>query len=99
MQEMKLQQGTTTEPLAEELAKTGGAKRRIHCSHCGSHRIFRVFRQGYLQEKIYPFFGFYPWKCKTCSGCMMLRLRESPQAKREKHVDSGAGESSTPTTT
>jgi len=60
--------------------KTAKAKGKTCCKHCGNAQIFRVFRQGFLQERIYPFFGFYPWKCKACGDYMMLHKRKRSSA-------------------
>jgi len=67
--------------------KTGDG---IQCQYCQSRRVFRVYRQGFLQEKIYPIFGFYPWKCKTCSAFMILRCRKGPSSKKAAYSQSSA---------
>jgi uncharacterized Zn finger protein len=66
--------------FTEELVETASAKNQIRCKHCGNGRVFRIFREGYLQEKIYPIFGYYPWECKTCGKVMMLRLRRKSKS-------------------
>ncbi len=58
----------------------------IHCEYCGSHRVFRVYRQGFFQERIYPIFGFFPWRCKTCSACMLLRSRKRPDTQQKAYL-------------
>jgi len=47
----------------------------VVCRFCGSPQIYRLYREGFLQNRIYPFFGYYPWRCKDCSSPMMLRKR------------------------
>jgi hypothetical protein len=32
-------------------------------------------RVGFLQSKILPLFGFYPWKCPECKTRYLLRMR------------------------
>jgi hypothetical protein len=76
--------GTFAGELVEEVSK---AKSGTCCKFCGSERLFRVFREGYLQEKIYPIFGYYPWKCKACKHYMMLRKRKTSRSKAKEYVD------------
>jgi hypothetical protein len=71
-----VQEGAAPGAFAGELAETSDAKSQVQCKFCGNGRVFRIFREGYLQEKIYPIFGYYPWKCKTCGKSMMLRIRQ-----------------------
>ena len=71
-----MQQNVAQGTFAGKLVETAGAKTQVQCKHCGNGRIFRLFREGYLQERIYPIFGYYPWKCKTCGRSMMLRFRK-----------------------
>jgi hypothetical protein len=36
-------------------------------------------RIGFLQNKVFPKFGYYPWECMHCRGITMLKMRERPQ--------------------
>jgi hypothetical protein len=72
--------------LAGELAGMAKVGNGVYCKHCGSNQIFRVFRQGYMQERIYPLFGFYPWKCKVCQGSMLLRKRKRSRSQNKDYV-------------
>ncbi len=67
--------------LARELAPQGKANERVACRFCGSEQLQRLVREGYLQEWVYPLFGFYPWRCKGCASNMMLRRRYKPKRK------------------
>lgn len=67
--------------LAGERVQAAKTSSGIHCKYCRSQRVFRVYRQGFFQVKIYPLFGFYPWMCKTCSAYMLLHKRK-PSAKQ-----------------
>jgi len=58
------------------MAETNVADAGIHCDECGRDEVYRIFRRGYFQEKIYPLLGFYPWRCKRCGLRLMLRNRE-----------------------
>lgn len=48
----------------------------MHCDDCGGDEVYRIFRKGFFQQKIYPLLGFYPWRCKKCGLRLMLRKRE-----------------------
>jgi DNA-directed RNA polymerase subunit M/transcription elongation factor TFIIS len=67
--------GNIVEVKAEKVAEAESADERVHCDECGSDEVYRLFRQGFFQEKIYPMAGFYPWRCKKCGLCLMLRKR------------------------
>jgi hypothetical protein len=59
----------------KEIAEKKEAPVAVVCRICGSNRVFRLYREGLLQERFFPIFGFYPWHCKACSASMMLRKR------------------------
>lgn len=62
--------------LAGDMAMPmNSANERERCEECGSNEVFRLVRKGYLEEKIYPLFGFYPWRCKRCGLRLMMRTR------------------------
>jgi hypothetical protein len=44
----------------------------MHCRECGSN-LRRLARKGFLQLKVYPFFGYYPWECPVCRKTLMVR--------------------------
>jgi DNA-directed RNA polymerase subunit RPC12/RpoP len=60
---------------AVNMAGTTVADAGLHCDECGSDEVYRIFRRGYLQEKIYPLLGFYPWRCKRCGMRLITRER------------------------
>jgi DNA-directed RNA polymerase subunit RPC12/RpoP len=68
--------GNIVEVKAENIVEMNSANERVHCDECGSDEVCRIFRKGLFQEKIYPLFGFYPWRCKGCGLRLMLRKRE-----------------------
>ena len=35
----------------------------------------RLGRAGFLQAKVFPLFGYYPWECSICRRKRLLRLR------------------------
>jgi len=68
--------GNIVEVKAGNKAEVDSANERVHCDECGSDEVYRIFRKGFFQEKIYPLFGFYPWRCKRCGLRLMLRKRD-----------------------
>ncbi len=55
---------------------TAAGEDRIYCRQCSSDRIFRVFRKGFMEERIYSRFGYFPWRCLSCGSRVLLRRRE-----------------------
>lgn len=53
----------------------------VFCRKCGSSRVLRVYRKGFMQERIYPHFGYYPWRCMSCGDHVMLRKRKRAWTK------------------
>jgi hypothetical protein len=51
----------------------------VHCPHCGARALYRRERRGFLQRKVLPRLGFYPWNCASCRKSALLRLRSSEQ--------------------
>ena len=81
-----MRQETAHGALAGPLADMTKTRDRLYCRQCGSSQVYRVFRQGYLQERIYPLFGFYPWKCKACDQGMLLRKRKRSRSQDKEYV-------------
>jgi DNA-directed RNA polymerase subunit RPC12/RpoP len=67
----------------DSLSQITKAKARIRCKRCGTEKVFRLYREGFLQEKIYPLLGLYPWKCKNCGEQMLVRKRRLAKTKKE----------------
>ena len=68
--------GKIVEVKTVSIVEANSANERVLCDECGSDKVHRIFRKGFLQKRIYPLFGFYPWRCKGCGLCLMLRKRE-----------------------
>lgn len=62
-------------------------KEQVFCQRCGSGKVHRAFREGFLQKFIYPFLGFYPWRCTRCGYVAMLHKR-----RKARLMNSGARE-------
>jgi len=44
----------------------------MHCKECGN-ALRRLARRGFLQIRVFPIFGFYPWECPICRDTIMIR--------------------------
>lgn len=76
-----------------EIPSDGALGERAHvldglqCSTCGSTRLRRLEREGFLQSKVYSFFGYYPWRCSTCKTSFLMKRRSLIKgAKETKYV-------------
>ncbi len=78
-----MSEGMARGATAGNIVEMSPAKERVHCQECGSDKVHRVSREGFLQEKIYPLFGYYPWRCMRCGVHVVLRKR-----KRARKPDS-----------
>jgi hypothetical protein len=69
--------------LTDTLASTqrGDQPARI-CPHCGDEQMRRLARRGFLQTRIYPLLGLYPWECVACRTIKMFRKRGKPAFRR-----------------
>jgi predicted RNA-binding Zn-ribbon protein involved in translation (DUF1610 family) len=67
--------------LAGGIVEMDAVKVRVYCEKCGSDKVRRVYRKGFLQETIYPIFGYYPWKCMRCGEKVFLRKRNRLRSK------------------
>jgi hypothetical protein len=60
----------------------------ILCPKCSSPRTHRMERQGFMQQKIYPFFGYFPWECKICRVTFLEKKRN--KRKKSSSQERGA---------
>jgi ribosomal protein S27AE len=60
-------------------------KLRTPCPQCGADHLHRLEREGFLQKRIYPLFGYYPWRCSKCRGYFMLKKRSQPPNPAHYH--------------
>jgi hypothetical protein len=44
----------------------------------------RVGRHGFLQQRIYPLLGLYPWQCAICGKHALLRRRGAVMRKSHR---------------
>ncbi len=45
------------------------------CPDCGNRRLRRLPRTGFLQTKVFPVFGYFPWECPICRETKYFRKR------------------------
>jgi len=60
----------------------------MHCTECGTS-LRRQERKSFLQQRIYPIFGFYPWYCPVCRKVTMLRKRYMRKRRRKQEFVAG----------
>lgn len=66
--------------LGGNILEMSSAREQVYCEKCGSDKVCRVFREGFLEEKIYSLFGYYPWRCRYCG--LRTKLRKRGKVKR-----------------
>jgi DNA-directed RNA polymerase subunit RPC12/RpoP len=76
-----MSQGMAQGALAGKTIELSAHKERVHCNACGSDKVVRVFREGFMQEKILPLLGYYPWRCMRCGVRVTLRKRNRRKKK------------------
>lgn len=64
----------------ESAATKGG----VLCPRCGSDRIRRIERKGFLQRKVYPIFGYFPWRCSQCRAHVLMMRRRLRKGSKKK---------------
>jgi hypothetical protein len=79
-----VQQGGVQQGAAGALAQRGNVRGELMCPFCSSEQVYRIHREGFLQMRIYPLFGFYPWRCRTCKTNVMLRMRKDKERTRQR---------------
>jgi transposase-like protein len=45
------------------------------CPKCKSPYMIRLERKGFIQTRVLPVFGFFPWKCYDCRIYRFMRVR------------------------
>lgn len=51
------------------------SKAKKTCPNCSEFELTRVARHGFMQERIYPKFGMFPWECGQCRQIFLLKSR------------------------
>jgi hypothetical protein len=87
---MELTEASGTETVAGTatgFAKQAGAAAKIHCPNCGDGRPRRMERKGFLQERLLPMLGYYPWVCGTCKSTFVMRKRYRRKSKKKEYAE------------
>jgi hypothetical protein len=51
------------------------SKSKKTCPNCSEFELTRVARHGFMQERVYPKFGMFPWECGQCRQIFLLKSR------------------------
>jgi hypothetical protein len=52
------------------------------CPKCKRSDLQRIARKGFWQNKVLPYFGYYPWECPVCRTVFSLKKRN---IRRKRH--------------
>jgi len=80
-----MSEGTVQGAVAENVVAVNYVKEQLLCQVCGSDEMRRVLRQGFLQQNIYPLFGYFPWRCLKCGTRVIIRKRH--RRKIQEHAE------------
>ena len=70
------------------VAEEGVEKRQsTQCPRCGSNYLRRMSRVGFWEEKIYPIFGYFPWRCSGCGGNFLIKKRGQPTRHQQHSLE------------
>ena len=47
----------------------------VSCPECGQDALYRCHRKGFLQSRLYPLLGLFPWNCTYCRRSFLLKRR------------------------
>ena len=72
---------------AEGFVEKAGARDKVYCPACGGDRARRTERKGFLQKRVYSFFGYYPWHCPACKHAFLLRKRYRRKSKPKEYLE------------
>lgn len=50
-------------------------KKVLQCPYCGTMTMRREKRHGWLEQKLLPRLGLYPWECSQCRESRYFRDR------------------------
>ncbi|MGA7341790.1 MAG: hypothetical protein WBE72_00935 [Terracidiphilus sp.] len=85
-EESEMPYGSRTE-AAERFVGQAGSSTKVQCPSCGSDHPRRMERKGFLQTKIYPLFGYYPWVCGACRATFLKRKRYRRKSKQREYAE------------
>jgi len=63
----------------------------MQCTECHHGKLSRTKRVGFLEENLFPFFGYFPWICSECKSHLFLRARgERVRISRNEEFDANS---------
>ena len=60
---------------------------KVECPQCGDNHPRRLERKGFLQQRVFPLFGYYPWMCGACKSTFLVRKRYRRKSKKKDYVE------------
>jgi hypothetical protein len=54
------------------------------CPKCQSGRMHRLKREGFVELRVAPLFGYFPWRCSDCKAELLLRARNERGVRRHR---------------
>jgi DNA-directed RNA polymerase subunit RPC12/RpoP len=76
--------GIAPQGAGEAIGANAIVSEELQCPTCGSRRLRRLERKGFLQNKVYSFFGYYPWRCGACKASFYMKRRSFIKGTKEK---------------
>ncbi len=71
------------------MSESDELNQKVLCDYCGN-QLRRLAREGFMQKKVYSWFGYYPWECPLCREPILVRQQH--RLKKRSEVDAeGAG--------
>ncbi len=67
--------------------ETGEKKEPGKCPTCYGDFLRRKPRIGFMQQKVFAAFGYYPWHCSRCGGNFLIRMRALPAKFRARDIE------------
>jgi DNA-directed RNA polymerase subunit RPC12/RpoP len=64
-----------------------GTAPKVRCPSCGDSRPRRLERKGFMQQRVLPLLGYYPWVCGACKSTFLMRKRYRRKTKKKDYVD------------
>jgi transposase-like protein len=64
-----------------------GATAKVQCPSCGADHPRRLERKGFLQERVLPLLGYYPWVCVSCKSTFLMRKRYRRKSKKDEYAE------------
>ena len=71
------------QPPSTEEHPSSTERHRMVCPVCERPAMGRIPRYGFLQTKVFPLFGYYPWECGVCRVVRLLKDRGASRSRRE----------------